>query len=55
MSQIQVDLVSFNVHVGTKSFIVSLIYTFLFAVLVDLVMIRKLEKINMAESMKSIE
>lgn len=55
MSQIQVDLVSFNVHVGTKSFVISLIYTFVFAVLVDLFMIRKLEKINMAESMKSIE
>ena len=55
MSQIQVDMVSFNVHVGMKSFVVSMIYTFLFAVLVDLVMIRKLEKINMAESMKSIE
>ncbi|MBO4697488.1 MAG: FtsX-like permease family protein [Lachnospiraceae bacterium] len=55
MSQIQVDMVAFNNHVGTGSFIVSMIYTFVFAVVVDLVMIRRLEKINMAESMKSIE
>ncbi|MBO4323986.1 MAG: ABC transporter permease [Lachnospiraceae bacterium] len=55
MSQIQVDMVAFNNHVGTGSFVVSMIYTFVFAVLVDLVMIRRLEKINMAESMKSIE
>lgn len=55
MSQIQVDLVSFNVHVSLKSFLLSLMYTFLFAIVVDIVMHRKLEKINMAESMKSIE
>lgn len=55
MSQIQVDMVAFNNHVGMKSFVLSMVYTFVFAVLVDLVMIRRLEKINMAESMKSIE
>lgn len=55
MSQIQVDMVAFNNHVGMKSFVFSMVYTFVFAVLVDLVMIRRLEKINMAESMKSIE
>ena len=55
MSQIQVDMVFFNIHVGTRSFVMSMIYTFIFAVLVDLVMIRRLERINMAESMKSIE
>lgn len=55
MSQIQIDMVFFNVHVGTRSFVMSMVYTFVFAVLVDLVMIRRLERINMAESMKSIE
>ena len=55
MSQIQVDLVAFNVHVSGKSFLLSIVYTFVFAVIVDLVMHRKLERINMAESMKSIE
>ena len=55
MSQIQVDMVSFHINIDAKSFLLSIVYTFVFAVLVDLVMIRKLERINMAESMKSIE
>ncbi len=55
MSQIQVDLVSFPLRITAKSFLISIAFTFAFAVLTDLVMLRKLSRINMAESMKSIE
>lgn len=55
MSQIQVDLVSFPFRISTQSFLVSIAYTFAFAIVTDLVMLRKLARINMAESMKSIE
>lgn len=55
MDQIQVDMVSFQVRIFPISFVLSLGVTFLFALLVDLVMRRKLEHINMAESLKSVE
>ncbi len=55
MSKIQVDLVSFRPLVQWKSYGMSFLYTFLFAVLVDLVMVRRLESVDMAESLKSIE
>ena len=55
MSKIQVDMVSFRTHVEWKSYLASFLYTLLFAVFVDLVMYRRLERIDMAESLKSIE
>lgn len=55
MSQIQVDIVSFQTRIFPVSFALALGVTFLFAFLVDLVMRRKLAHINMAESLKSIE
>lgn len=55
MSKIKVDLVSFHVHVNWQSYLFSFLYTFLFAMLVDMVMYRRLENIDMAESLKSIE
>ena len=55
MSQIQVDKVSFPLKISGASFLWSMAYTFAFAILTDLVMLRKLSRINMAESMKSIE
>ena len=55
MSQIVVDLVSFRVTVKPISFLYSILFTLLFNFLVSLVMNGKLEKINMAESLKSVE
>ncbi|SEH40460.1 putative ABC transport system permease protein [Ruminococcus flavefaciens] len=55
MAQIRVDMVDFSVRILPKSFIYSIILTFLFTFIVDLFMELKLEKINMAESLKSIE
>ena len=55
MAQIRVDLVDFSVKVLPKSFLFSVLLTFLFNFIVDLFMELKLERINMAESLKSIE
>lgn len=55
MSRIVVDLISFHIHINLLSYILSVVITFLFALLVNLVLFFKLDKINMAESLKSIE
>lgn len=55
MAQIRVDMVDFSVTVLPVSFLYSVLLTFLFNFIVDLFMELKLEKINMAESLKSIE
>ena len=55
MTKIQVDLMSFDVHITLLSYILSVAGTFVFAIIVNLVMRRKLDKISMTESLKSIE
>ncbi len=55
MSQIDIDMITFDVHIAPMSILYSIILTFVFAVFVCGVMNRKLDAINMAESMKSIE
>ena len=55
MSRINIDMVSFDVHINGISYVYSLLFTFAFAVFVDFVMYFKLMRINMAESLKSIE
>ena len=55
MFNINIDMVSFRTYVKPVSYLFSLLLTFGFAMLVNLLMQRKLEKINMAESLKSIE
>lgn len=55
MSQINIDMVSFKVRVEGISYLFALASTFLFTILVDLIMRRRLEKIDMAQSLKSVE
>lgn len=55
MSQVNVDLISFDVHITLISYLLSIIFTFFFAFCVNLFMTGKLEKINMAESLKSVD
>ncbi len=55
MYNINIDMVSFKTYVSAKSYLLSFIFTFVFAMLVNILMYRKLQKINMAESLKSIE
>jgi putative ABC transport system permease protein len=55
MSQINIDMVAFKVVILPKSYVIGIFTVLLFLVVVDLVMRRKIEKIDMAESLKSVE
>ncbi len=55
MYQVNIDMLSFKTVIHPVSYMWSLVLTFFFALLVNAVMYFKLEKINMAESLKSIE
>lgn len=55
MNQIQVDMVSFDVNIRLVSYLYSILLTFVFYFGVNRVMSIKLERINMAESLKSVD
>ena len=55
MAQVRVDLVCFPVKIAPLSFLWSILLTFGFTAFVNFVMSFRLEKINMAESLKSVE
>lgn len=55
MHKIDIDMVSFGLRILPKSYLMSVVLTFVFSLLVDAVMYWRIEKINMAESLKSIE
>ena len=55
MSQISIDMVNFRENITLFSFAASIAMTFLFNFAVNLVMRKKLNSINMAESLKSVE
>jgi putative ABC transport system permease protein len=55
MYNIDIDAIDFNTQIATSSFLLSYGITFLFTAFVDVVMYFKLERIDMVESLKSIE
>lgn len=55
MSQIDVDMVAFDVHIRPVSYFYSVVLTFLFNFLINRVMSFKLDAVNMAESLKSVD
>ena len=55
MSKIQIDMMHFDVRIMWSSYLIAFGLTLVFAAIVNFVMFFKLEKINMAESLKSIE
>lgn len=55
MSCINIDLVAFDVRINWDSYVYSLILTFVFAWFVNQVMSRKLDRISMTESLKSVD
>lgn len=55
MYHVRIDMLSFKTLIVPVSYLWSLLFTFGFAMLVNGLMYFKLEKINMAESLKSIE
>lgn len=55
MSQVEVDQVSFAVRILPKSYLYSVILTFVFAILINWFMTGKLDKVSMTESLKSVD
>lgn len=55
MGQIKIDGIAFDVHIKPTSFLVAIIFTLIFNQIVNIFMSGKLEKIDMAESLKSVE
>lgn len=55
MTQVQVDQVSFDVRILPRSYLFSIILTFVFALVINLFMTGKLEKVSMTESLKSVD
>jgi putative ABC transport system permease protein len=55
MSQIKIDMVWFQDRLALSSYFLAWLLTMVSACLVDFVLYFKLEKINMAEALKSVE
>jgi len=55
ISQITIDLMRFDVRIKALSYLYCLALTFLFSIVVDFFMFRRIRDINMAESLKSVE
>ena len=55
MSQIKIDMVSFNTVILPQSYVFTIIAVIGFALLAELLMYKKVVSIPMAESLKSIE
>ena len=55
MHEVNLDMISFDVHVKTVSYLLSILLTFAFTWVVNRIMAGKLDRINMAESLKSVD
>ena len=55
LAQIQVDMVSFRARIAWPSFVLAVVITFAIIGAVDLLLRGKIDRINMAESLKSVE
>ena len=55
MAQIAMDMVTYQVRIVPLSYLYSLLFVLLFSTIVNLIMRAKIEKIDMAESLKSAE
>ena len=55
MSQVKIDFVWFKALANPISYVLSFILTILSAIIVDFIFYFRLEKINMAEALKSVE
>lgn len=55
IAQINISLITFEARISLLSYVISVILTFAFAVIVNIVMYYRLKKIDMIESLKSVE
>lgn len=55
MHKVDIDLMSFDIHIKTASYLLSILLTFVFTWVLNRIMSVKLDMINMAESLKSVD
>ncbi len=55
MDMVDIDLFSFRTQISTLSYVYAFVLSVAFAALVNLLMARRINKINMAESLKAVE
>ena len=55
MAQIVVDGLTFDAYVSPQNYVIAFVLTMVFAYITQLIMRRKISKIHMAESLKSVE
>ena len=55
MQKVDIDMMSFDVHIEPVSYLLSILLTFVFTWVINRIMSGKLDKINMAESLKSVD
>lgn len=55
ISQVQVDQIAFDVRIQPMSYLYSMLLTFVFACVVNLFMRKKLDRVSMTESLKSVD
>lgn len=55
MNAIKVDMMYFKPHISILSFVIAIVMTFVFAFIVNLMMRRRIDNIDMAGALKSIE
>ncbi len=55
MEQIKIEAVSFNIRIFPMSYLYALLVTFALTILVNVILIPKIDRIHMAESLKSVE
>ena len=55
MDRIQVDMVSFRVRIDPWSYVLALALTLVITLVTDALLVRKIDRIHMAESLKSVE
>ncbi len=55
MSMIKIDMLNFDIHITAGSYVLAIICTVIFVLIVNLFMRRSINKIHMAESLKAVE
>jgi ABC-type antimicrobial peptide transport system permease subunit len=55
MTQVKIDMVWFNTVIHPQSYVISFVLTIFAAFVVNFIFYFKLDKINMAEALKSVE
>ena len=55
MSMVKIDMITFNDKVTPLSYLLAFIFSILFAAIVNRIMRKQIDKVNMAESLKAVE